>query len=272
MAFLHYVPPRPLSDFVELFWYYEGVAASHARERLMPTGTVELVIGLQDDTGRIYPRDRDDDPLVFRGPVVAGPHAEYFAIDSVATMHAVGIHFKPGGAFPFLGVPAGELQNRHVSLDDLWGSYADEVHARVACASTPEGKLRALEVGLLGRLSLPLERHAAVGFALQQFARPVTRTVSDVTAQIGMSGRRFAGRFRDEVGLTPKLYCRVQRFQDALRRLHRRSSQLDLADLAYACGYFDQAHFNHDFRDFSGISPTAYLASATPHLNHVPLP
>ena len=271
MPFRYYVPPRPLADFVELFWYYEGMAGSHARERLMPMGTVELVIGLRNDTGRVYPRDRDDDPLVFRGPLVCGPHAEYFAIDSAATMHVAGIHFKPGGAFPFLGVPAGELQNRHVSLDDLWGAYADEVHARVACAPTPEAKLRALEAGLLVRLSRPLERHRAVAFALGQFALPATRMVSDVTAQIGMSGRRFADRFRDEVGLTPKLYCRVQRFQDALRRIHGRR-QVDLAGLAYACGYFDQAHFNHDFRDFSGISPSAYLASATPHLNHVPLP
>ena len=239
----------------------------------MPTGTVELVIGLQDDTGRIYPRDRDDDPLVFRGPVVAGPHAEYFAIDSVATLRVAGIHFKPGGAFPFLGVPAGELQNRHVSLGDLWGSYADEVHARVACAPTPGAKLRVLEAALLGRLSMPLEHHAAVSFALDQFSQSSTRMVSDVTSQIGMSGRRFADRFRDEVGLTPKLYCRVQRFQDALRRLHRpSSSHMDLADLAYTCGYFDQAHFNHDFREFSGGSPSAYLAAATPHLNHVPLP
>ena len=271
MPFLHYVPPKPLADFVELFWLYEGMAGSHARERLMPTGTVELVIGLQDDSGRIYPRDRDDDPLVFRGPIVSGPHAEYFAIDSVATMRVAGIHFKPGGAFPFLGVPAGELQNRHVSLDDLWGSYADEIYARVASAPTPEAKLRALESALLERLTMPLERHDAVAFALEQFARPAMRVVSDVTARIGMSGRRFADRFRDEVGLTPKLYCRVQRFQDALRRIHGHR-QVDLAGLAYACGYFDQAHFNHDFRDFSGISPSEYLASATPHLNHVPLP
>jgi AraC-like DNA-binding protein len=271
MPFLHYIPPRPLADFVELFWYYEGTTASHARERLMPTGTVELVIGLQDDPGRIYPRDRDDAPLVLRGPLVAGPHAEYFAIDSVATMHAAGVHFKPGGAFPFLGLPAGELQNRHVSLEDLWGSYASEVYARVASAPTPEAKLRALEACLLGRLTMPLERHQAVAFALEQFARPATRMVGDVTQQIGMSGRHFGSRFRDEVGLTPKLYCRVQRFQDALRRIHGRR-QVELADLAYACGYFDQAHFNHDFRDFSGLSPSEYLASATPHLNHVPLP
>lgn len=268
--FWHHVPSRPLGDFVELFWLYDGMPGANGRERLLPTGTVELVIGLRDDTGCIYPRDRDDDPLVFRGPAVCGPHAEYFAIDSVSTITVIGVHFKPGGAFPFLGVPAGELQNRHVSLDDLWGSYADEVHTRVLEAPTPEGKIRALEEGLLGRLLQPLERHGAVDFALREFSRPTTRLVSDVTSQIGMSSRRFADRFRDEVGLTPKLFCRVRRFQDALRRVHRRE-QVDWADVALDCGYFDQSHFNHDFRAFAGLSPSAYLASHTLHMNHVPL-
>jgi AraC-like DNA-binding protein len=272
MAFWHHYPRRPLADFVEMFWLYEGMDGSHGqrRERLLPSGTVELVIGLRGDSGNVYPRDRDHDPLNFQGPIVCGPHSEYFAIDSVETVHVIGIHFKPGGAFPFLGLPAGELQNRHVSLDDLWGPYANEVHARVAEAPTAEAKLSALERGLLGRLSLPLERHRAVAFALSEFTRPSMREVGVVTEQIGMSARRFADRFRDEVGLTPKLYCRVRRFQDALRRVHRRN-HVDWADVALSCGYFDQAHFNHDFRAFSGLSPSAYLASATPHLNHVPL-
>ena len=119
MPFWHHVPQRPLSDFVDLFWLYEGMEGASGRERLLPTGTIELVIGLRDDTGNIYPRDRESSPLNFSGPLVCGPHSEYFAIDSVQTIHVIGIHFKPGGAFPFLGVPAGELQNRHVSLDDL---------------------------------------------------------------------------------------------------------------------------------------------------------
>lgn len=267
---IHYVPPRPLSDFVELFWLYDGMPGSQGRERLLPSGTVEVVIGLRDDTGRIYQREREEDPLTFRGPVVCGPHAEYFAIDSVSTLSVIGIHFKPGGAFPFLGVPPWELQNRHISLDELWGSYAHEVHARVVEARTPEAKIRALEAGLLGRLAQPLERHGAVDFALREFARPAMRVVSDVSDQIGMSARRFADRFRDEVGLTPKLYCRIRRFQDVLHTLHHRRD-IDLADVALGCGYFDQAHFNHDFRAFSGISPSAYLAAATPHLNHVPI-
>jgi AraC-like DNA-binding protein len=72
------------------------------------------------------------------------------------------------------------------------------------------------------------------------------------------------------VGLAPKVFCRVRRFQRVLRMLHK-TTQVDWADVALECGYYDQAHFIHDFQSFCGLTPSAYLAAATPHLNHVPL-
>ena len=77
--------------------------------------------------------------------------------------------------------------------------------------------------------------------------------------------------FTEEVGLTPKLFCRVRRFQEVLR-LVAGPARVEWANVALACGYYDQAHFIHDFRAFCGLSPTAYLARRTEHLNHVPLP
>ena len=85
-----------------------------------------------------------------------------------------------------------------------------------------------------------------------------------------MSQRWFTERFRAEVGMTPKLFARVQRFQRVVQTIHP-LAQVDWADVASACGYFDQAHFIHDFRAFSGFTPAAYLALKSVHQNHVPL-
>jgi len=74
--------------------------------------------------------------------------------------------------------------------------------------------------------------------------------------------------FREEVGLTPKLYCRIRRFQQVLA-LIRCGKPVEWADIALSCGYFDQAHFVHDFRAFSGITPSAYASHRGPHTNHV---
>src|SRR5947209_8737679 len=115
-----YVPPPPLSDFVELFWLSEGYVQPHARERLLPQGTVELIINLGGETSRVY-RGADGRPESFRGPLVSGPHSGFFAIDTAQALSVLGVHFRPGGAFPFFRPPAGELHDAHVALDVLWG-------------------------------------------------------------------------------------------------------------------------------------------------------
>jgi len=244
---------------VVLLWIFEGYAPGHARERLLPTGTVELVVNL-----------REDQPA-FRDPVVAGPHSEYSVLDTALAASVMGVHFKPGGAFPFLGVPAAELHNLDVSLDVLWGGRARELRQRILEAPTPGARFAVLERALLGA-ARSLARHPAVVFALEEFQRvPHARSVAEVTDAVGLSQRRFIDRFRDEVGLTPKLFCRVRRFQEVVRRVHGEGG-VDWADVALSCGYFDQAHFIHDFRAFSGLTPTTYLAWKTEHQNHVPLP
>jgi len=110
-----------------------------------------------------------------------------------------------------------------------------------------------------------------VGFALTLFGNmDRVRTIAEVTDQIGLSPRRFIQLFSGQVGLTPKLFCRVRRFQQVLKLIHT-AGDFDWVDIAANCGYFDQAHFIHDFKAFSGINPTTYAASKTEHLNHVPI-
>lgn len=254
-------PGMPLSQFVELFWYYEGVSLPHKKERLLPQGTVELVIDLRGSRQGFQS---------FPNAVVCGPHSRFFIIDTACQAEVLGIHFRPGGAFPFFKLPADELQNRHVALDDLWGSGAGELRERVLAAPTPEYKVQVLERFLMAQVFRPLSRHPAVTFALQQFQRREPPAVTAVTDQIGLSSRRFIQVFSEQVGLAPKLFSRVQRFQQVLQIVHR-GRDVNWAEIALACGYFDQAHFIHDFNEFSGINPTTYLEARTEHVNHVPI-
>jgi AraC-like DNA-binding protein len=111
--------------------------------------------------------------------------------------------------------------------------------------------------------------HPAVAFALTAFDRvPITTSIEAVTDAIGLSAKRFIERFKIEVGVTPKRYCRIRRFQRAVTLAHR-GHHVDWAQVALDCGYFDQAHFIHDFRSFAGLTPTSYQAARTPFQNHV---
>jgi AraC-like DNA-binding protein len=265
-----YRPPPPLDRFVDVIWTFEGEVRPHQRERLLPDGSVGLVVNLHEERIPVYDSENADRCQIFRGSVVCGPHSQFFVIDTASQSNVAGVHFKPGGAYPFLKLPGGEIHNLHVGLNALWGARAGEVRERLLASKTARMKCRVLEEALLAQAEGPPERHPAVAFALNEFhGAPETQKISEVTDKIGLSPRRFIDVFRREVGLTPKLFCRVRRFQKVLR--HISAGRLDWAEIALTCGYFDQAHFIHDFRAFSGINPSSYLADHTPHLNHVPI-
>lgn len=271
MSYYNYRPALPLAAFVNQFWLYEGNDQGHLMERVLPTGTAELVVNLQSDQFQVYDPHNHEISQSYRGSLAVGPHSEYFVIDTASQAAVMGVAFKPGGAFPFFKLPAYELRDQHVALEDLWGNAAREVRESLMAAPTPAAKFAAIEKMLLRQLVRPLELRPVVNYALGEFKNsPAIATVSNMAEQSGYSSKRFIQLFNEEVGLTPKLYWRVQRFQAILRRLYR-GQEVNWSDLSASLGYFDQAHFNHDFLAFSGLNPAAYLSRRGPHQNHVPL-
>jgi AraC-like DNA-binding protein len=265
-----YTPPPPLGDFVAAIWHWEGDPGPHRYDRLLPTGAASLIVNLQEDRIRDY--DPQDLQLCesFPGAVVVGTYSQATVIDTDEQRAVLGVNFRPGGAFPFLGIPAGELQNGQASLEVLWGSRGRRLRELLLEAPTVAGRFAIVEQALRAQITRPLARHPAVAFALRGFESVTAPTVGEVTRQTGLSRRRFIEVFRDQVGLAPKVYWRLQRFRHVLQRVHR-APRVGWADLALECGYYDQAHLIRDFRAFSGLSPSAYLVRRGEHLNHVPL-
>jgi AraC-like DNA-binding protein len=265
-----HIPSPPLSRFVTSFWLYEGPAPQHQRERLLPTGTTELVINLRANALHVAGRQQAERFTRHCGAIVCGPHSEYFVIDAAEKAAILSVNFPAGGAFPFFGVPAAELHNTVLPLEALWGAAAVRLRERVLEAPTPERKFWLLEQALLARAAHTPAHIPAVAFALRALAAPSRqRTVADVSARLGYSTRRLAQLFGERVGLSPKRYQRVKRFQAALRTVQRQHDP-EWSRIALDCGYFDQAHFNHDFQAFSGLSPGAYVRQSGPQLNHLP--
>jgi AraC-like DNA-binding protein len=267
----HSIPAPPLSSFIRCFWYAEGAPQPHARERLLPNGEASIVFNLRDEEMRLYDAD---DPNRFSScglAALTGPRTNCFAIDTASQDRVVGIQFQPGGAFPFFREPASEVANQSAPLQSLWGGVAGELREQLLAAVSPGTMFTILERGLLAQLARPLELHPVIQFARAHICQaPHVATISGVMDRIGLSQRRFIELFRDQIGLTPKAFCRVRRFQRVLETVHRRSA-VDWAQVALEGGYYDQAHFIHDFQGFAGVTPSAYLGAATEHLNHVPM-
>lgn len=271
MRFFSHEPARPLGDFIHNFWDCTD-APSHPRERILPSGTIEIVVNLREDEIRIYDPREPELYRRFPGIVVSGPYAGAFVIDPTQHASMMGVHFRPGGAFPFFGAAVGELANSHLALEDLWGRPAIELRERLCSAATPQKRFQILEETLKARWRW-LSEHPAVSLALDIFGPSgISDSVRAVAKRVGLSQRRFIQVFTLQVGLTPKLFCRVLRFQHA-REAVDQAPTLNWPQLASACGYYDQSHLIHDFQEFSGLSPTDYLCLRSNHVlrNHVPL-
>jgi AraC-like DNA-binding protein len=199
---------------------------------------------------------------------VSGAQCRFTILDTSRPLSLMGVRFRPGGGFPFFAIPAGELQNLSVPLDTLWREGAARLREQLLEAQTPAARFDILECALLQRLRAGRSRSPAVRYAIGRFKDATQATsVAAVVERTGFSQRHFIASFRDEVGLTPKMFARITRFRRVIDSLQG-SAQVDWSALALECGYFDQAHFIHDFRDFAGISPSAYLRHRTSY-NHV---
>lgn len=261
-------PPSPaLAPFVASIWRFRG-RLGHAYERVLPTGTMQLLVNLHQDEMRLYRGEGTALVQRLRGAIVCGARTNYVEIDTDEQRDIVGIDFRPGGAFPFFAAPSDATTDTYVELDALWGRTGALLRERLLAAADTETLLRAFEAALFAQATRPLELDPAVAFAVSSFARGLG--VSEVTTQLGMTPARFIRHFSKIVGLTPKRFARVLRFHRVLD-VASQGRRIDWARVAVECGYFDQAHLIHEFREFSGTSPKAYRPRSHLDRTHVPL-
>lgn len=230
-------------------------------------GTGELVINLHENETRIYDADDTTKFRKLSPATITGIYSKPFVIDSQEQFSVIGVHFKPGGLFPFFAFPITELENTTESLDDIWGKSIQELRDQLLEAPTATDRLKLLEKYLLGRLVKEPTHHCAVTYAMEKLG---SQSVGEVFERTGYSQRRFIEVFSNQVGVTPKTFYRILRFQKVIQKAHEKKNTRWL-DIALDSGFFDQAHFIRDFKEFSKMSPTQFLGRMGDHLNHVPL-
>ena len=252
---LSHQPGPALASYVEGLWYCDEYQTAHQHERVLPNGRFQIIIDLSAGPG-----------------AVVGLHSRSIVIEPTTIQTLIGVVFRPGGARGFFDVPASDFYNQVVPFDLTWGPKVVRLRDRLRDLPVRE-KFDSLEAALLEALERSAEKrrglHPSVRHALHEFRQsPHVRTVGDIGKEAGLSRRRFSQLFREQVGMTPKLYCRLIRFRQVVRHINA-GGALDWADVAVAGGYYDQAHFAHEFREFAGLPPGRYLSAERPHMNHI---
>ncbi|MET9265411.1 helix-turn-helix domain-containing protein [Amycolatopsis sp. NPDC004079] len=250
------MPRPPLDGLIDDLYYLEG-APPYARLTLPPAPAALFIVNLGAPF-RIRAGTEIETAEYADGCVITMPTRAY-EFGYPPRTRSVGVHFKPWGLAPFLPMPATDLCDRPVTIEQVWGRPAStELRDRLATANNPHQMLTLLEDELMRRLSetagLGLVRHTSNIIAATRGTMPIC----DLSTAAGVSSTHLAQRFKALIGVTPKRLARTHRFTATVFALDP-TGPIDWSDLAGRAGYFDQAHFGHEFRAFTGLTPTQYV-------------
>ena len=246
----HSIAPD-LRPFIKSIWSLEGpaVPAKPSWQRIMPDGCVELVFHFADPFETRYATGKcERQPWSF----VLGQMDRFMEISPRGEIGFIAVRFHARGAYCFFRCSLKAVAAGVVDTRETWKHCTAD---QIASASSMHGRLDIVEQSLRTAVRCGRPHDRVVDAVLQLIESNAGELrVSKLASEIGVSTRELTRRFENAVGVSPKQHSRITRLVRALQLLRERKHQT-LTDLAVDCGYFDQAHFNHDVRNLAGIAP-----------------
>ena len=266
-----HIPGFPLNQFVDHFIYYDGYNPAHSIDRFLPDGNTEIIIDFDDRPQHIYDNQTLKEIQACHHVWASGVRTEFITIPSGRHAAMFIISFKKGMAYPFFPLPMNEMADRVVDADLLWGNDFSFLRERLLEIDAIDRKFEAAEGFLLRNFQRRFVLNPAVEYALTEIIRrPDQINLARMNQNIGYSQKHFIGMFKRQVGITPKAYLKIIRFQKAIGEIEQRK-EVNWASISQDCGFYDQAHFINDFKFFSGFTPEEYIRRKNDILNYVPV-
>jgi len=269
MIFELHIPAYPLNHFVESFIYYRDFNPAHSVDRFLPDGNVNIVIDLTDYPKYIYDNETLKEIQTCRNVWFSGIRNRYITIPSGRDSEMFIINFHKGRSYPFVQMPLHELTDSVVDGDLVLTNEIMDLREMILEAVFIPQKFSAVENFLLRKFRNKLVVNPFIEFAVNKItASPSQMSIEQISNKVGYSQKHLIKLFKDNVGMTPKGFLKVIRFQKAIQEIEA-SKEINWAGLALESGYYDQAHFINDFKTFSGFTPQEYLRKQSEYLNYI---
>ena len=266
-----YFPKFPLNQFIEVFMYYEGIQHLHAFDRFLPNGNTEILIDFHDTPQYIYDNVTLKEVQTCHHIWASGVRTEPITIPSGTDAEMMVIAFKKGMAAPFFPFPMNEISDCVVDADLVWGNDFGLLREAILATKDIGRRFGMVEKFLLMKFQSKLNLNSCVAYAVDEMtARPDEISIARMNQKIGYSQKHFIDMFRKQVGVTPKSYLRVMRFQKAVQSIDL-AATIDWGQISQECGFYDQAHFINDFKHFSGFTPDQYCKIHINYQNYIPI-
>lgn len=220
---LHF-PQLPLSQFVENMWLVQGFEPGYTREKILPDGAIELIIDFDTEPKTIFESEGSAGFRTVKKAWISGERTRYIVIGAETNQSMVGIRFRPGGAYPFFRFPISELSESVTELDLIWGSLVDEIRDDLQEIESPDARLRRLESFLLRQVERSLVPNRMITFAVHQLQHsPQFLAIRDLASTIGITQKHLISQFEKVVGLRPKSFSRVCKFQKVVNLIEKQN-------------------------------------------------
>ncbi|MBK8549608.1 MAG: helix-turn-helix transcriptional regulator [Ignavibacteria bacterium] len=274
MIFKTHIPSYPLNLFIDNFFYYEGFDPEHSIDRFLPDGNTEIIIDLTEEPKYIYDNNTLKEIQACHHVWVSGVRTEFISIPSGKESRMLVVTFKKGNAYPFYPMPVNELTDYVVDADLIFGDKIIFLREQILSSKNIDEMFRHVETFLYSAGKNSLFHTATsdcVNFALTNIINnPGILNLESMSYKIGYSHKHFISLFKKQVGVTPKNYMKILRFQKAVLEIEK-DTLINWSSIAIESGYYDQAHFINDFKLFSGFTPSEYLNKKSDNLNYVPV-
>lgn len=259
MDYKTYAPSAELATFIKLFWSLEAPAEIPAeRQRIVPDGCMEMIFHYGD----LYEQFIEEDKSIIQPRCfVFGQITSPLEIAATGKTGIIAARFFPEGFAPFSTMPIASMDNRAVPLHTLYGERSHDFESAVLKAATHEERIKIIEQFLLKQLETPESVDVLAKSCVEILFRSNGDLSVDLLAEeVQTNRRKLERKFSSAIGLSPKQLSKIIRLQATLKMMEQKQFT-SLTALAYENGYFDQAHFIKDFKEFTGISPRQFYSS-----------
>jgi AraC-like DNA-binding protein len=274
MTFHIHQPSAPLNNFIDNLIYMEGLTPAHTLDRFLPDGNTELIIDLTEKSQTIHDNNTLEIIQICSRAWVSGVRTRPITIPSGKGNKLMVIAFKKGAAHPFYSFPMNELTDSVVMADLVFGRSIHELREKLLSARSVLEMFCHVELFLQSKGGNKLHANSiskCIQYAITGItSQPNLLSFQELSSQIGYSQKHFIDLFRKQVGVVPKQYLKIIRFQKAIQETEKNRS-INWSRLASESGFYDQAHFIHDFKEFSGFTPNEYKQHKSSELNYIPV-
>lgn len=258
MEFHQYIPQGVVTGNVEVMMYYSGFIPNHSIERLVPTGHAFIIFELDGFTRHTYDNETLRSNATFTKVWISGMHRNYISISAHENSSMFVIQFKPQGAYPYLHIQMDKIAEKIVPAEEILGKKILQLRDKLITATTHEEKFKLAEAWLNDQYDNERKAPDELVEVITELQREPAANLEQVKQSFPNSQKHLIDLFKKHVGITPKYYQRIMRFNDILQRIQNKE-QIKWTDVAYSCGYTDQSHFIKEFRHFSGFNPQEFI-------------